>query len=176
MRRRTLLVSSLAASLAASLSAFPALSHAAPAFTNAAIVLLQADELMLQRVRSAQELAAYIKAVEVAAGQAIDGAFQRKPAGGFVVVAVKPGGRSRVWLDLDAPLPAATQQALRAGIEAVPAPDVQGGPIVFAFKASFWGGRPPTRGAPAPQQWKDEAARVGQKLEVGALVERLWPD
>ena len=168
MRRRLLLLSPL-------LAVWSAVRAAEP-FTNAATVLLQPDALMLARVESATALAAYIKRVEVAAGASIAGVFQRKPAGGFVVVAVKPGPRSRVWLDLDTPLPLATQNLLRAGIEAVPAPAVRDGVVVFAFKASFWGGRPPTRGAPAPEEWRAEAARVGAKLEVGELVARLWTD
>jgi len=151
-------------------------ARSAQAFVNAAIVLLQSDDVILARVKSAKELARYIKDIEAAAGASIEGAFQRKPSGGFVVVALKPGRRSKVWLDLDAPLPDATQLALRAGIEAVTAPEVRSGVVVFALKASFWGGRPPQRVAPAPEEWSAEAARAGAKLEVGALVDRLWHD
>lgn len=168
MRRRLLLWSPL---LGVALAV-----RAAEPFTNAATVLLQPDALMLARVESAAALAAYIRQVEQAAGASLANVFQRKPAGGFVVVAIKPGLRSRVWLDLDTPLPLATQDLLRAGIEAVPPPAVKEGVVVFAFQASFWGGRPPTRSAPAPAEWKAEAARVGQKLEVGELVARLWTD
>ena len=150
------------------------LALAAEPFTNAAIVLLQPEEMIQARIKSEAELARYMKNIEAAASATMQGMFQRKPVGGFVVVALKPPGKSKVWLDLDTSMPEATQAALRGAIESLPVPQVQGGIVVFALKASFRGGRPPTRGAPAPAEWKAEAARHAEKLEVGALVERVW--
>ena len=49
--------------------------------------------------------------VEAAAGQAVEGLFQRTHGRGFLVLALRPGGSSgslsRVWLDLDTSLPRA---------------------------------------------------------------------
>jgi hypothetical protein len=148
----------------------------APAFTNAGILLLQPEDVLRARVKDSHALARYIKDVQAAAAEALDAAFQRRPNGGFVVLALRPGGRSKVWLDLDAPMPEATQHALRAALQALPPPEVQDGVVVLALTASFWGGRPPTRPAPAPPEWRAHAARSERKLEVGELVEALWRD
>lgn len=152
------------------------LATAAQPFVNAAIVLLQPDEVLRQRIKSPMELAKYIKGVEAAADKSMQTAFQRRPAGGFVVIALKPGRKVKVWLDLDTPMPLPMQDALRAAIEALVAPELVSGVVVFALKASFWGGRPPARAGPAPEEWKAEAARDTAKPEVGALVERVWKD
>lgn len=170
MRRRRLLPGLL---LVAGLGT----SHAAQPFVNAEVVLLQPESVLAQRIADTQRFAAYMAQVEAAAGQAVEGVFQRTPAGGFLVLALRPGGSSgslsRVWLDLDTPLPEATQTAIRSRIEAVPAAEVSG-LVVVSLKASFWGGRPTQRRAPAPQAWKDHAAKAGGPMPLDALVEAVW--
>jgi hypothetical protein len=162
--------------LAAPLLMASSAASAAAAFTNTEVVLLQPEEVLRQRVADAKALASYIRDIDRAANTALESVFQKKPTGGFVAVALKPPRRARIWLDLDPPLPQSTQAALRSAVLSVQAPEVSTGVVVFALKATFWGGRLPTRAAPAPEEWKAEAARLGVKLEVGELVERLWPD
>ena len=149
--------------------------RSAEPLVNAGVVLLQPESVLQSRVKDAAEFAAYMQQVEGAAAQALKGAFQRKPVGGFIVLAIRPQRRSKVWLDLDGDLPTTTRQALVQHIEAVVPPEVQDGLVVFALKASFWGGRPPTRVAPAPAEWKAAAEEAGKKLAVEALVDRVWP-
>lgn len=146
------------------------------AFARASVVLLQPDEVFRQRIGDSDRLAAYIEALDGAANAALSGVFQKKPNGGFVVIALKPPRQVKVWVDMDGPFPESTKAALGAAIRAVEAPEVTGGVVVFALKASFWGGKPPTRVAPSPEEWKAEAARLGTRLEVGELVDRLWND
>lgn len=141
---------------------------------NAGVVLLQPESVLQSRVKDAAEFAAYMQQVEAAAAQAMQAAFQRKAVGGFIVLALRPQRKSKVWLDLDGDLPRPTQLALVQHIEALAAPQVQDGLVVFAVKASFWGGRPPTRAAPAPAEWKAAAELAGSKLAVEALVDRVW--
>jgi hypothetical protein len=148
-------------------------AHAAQPFVNAGVVLLQPEAVLAQRIADTERFAAYMQQVEAAAGQAAEGVFQRTPAGGFLVLALRPGGRSRVWLDLDTPPPEATQAAIRSRIEAVPAVEVSG-LVVVSLQASFWGGRPTQRKAPAPQAWKAHAAKSGGPLPLEALVEAVW--
>lgn len=140
------------------------------------LVLLQPEALLRERTGSTEALARYVQALQQAAVRALEAQFGRRPTGAFLVLAVKPGRRSRAWLDLDSPWPEPLQQTLRRALEAVPPPEVQGGPIVFAIKGSLWGGRVPTRAAPAPQAWRDEARRHEGKLDVAELVLAVWPD
>ncbi len=169
MKRRGLVAGLMCGGVAA--------AHAAQPFVNAEVVLLQPESVLAQRIGDTQRFAAYMQQVEAAAGQAVEGLFQRTPAGGFLVLALRPGGSSgslsRVWLDLDTPLPEPTQAAIRSRIEAVPAPEVSG-LVVVSLKASFWGGRPTQRRAPAPKDWKDHAAKAGGPMPLEALVEAVW--
>ncbi|EHR69591.1 hypothetical protein BurJ1DRAFT_0710 [Burkholderiales bacterium JOSHI_001] len=167
MKRRTF-------SLATGLAFTPWPSHGAEPLVNAGVVLLQPESVLQSRVKDAAEFAAYMQQVEGAAAQALKAAFQRKPVGGFIVLALRPERKCKVWLDLDGELPAPTRNAVVQNIEALAAPQVQDGLVVFALKASFWGGRPPTRVAPAPAEWKAAAEQAGSKLAVEALVDRLW--
>ena len=162
--------------LAVPLLATRAAAGAVAAFRNTEVVLLQPEELIRQRVADTKSLATYIRDLDESANSALDSVFQKKPTGGFVVVALKPPRRARIWFDVDPPLPQSSEVALRSAVMSVQAPEISAGVVVFALKAAFWGGRLPPRAAPAPQEWKAEAARLGVKLEVGELVERLWPD
>jgi hypothetical protein len=161
--------------LAAPLLAVTRAFAAPAAFANPEVVLLQPEDLLRRRI-AGDGLAAYIRDVAEAADAALANVFRKTPAGGLVVIALKPPRRAKVWLDVAPPLPAPTADALGTAVLGVQAPAVTGGVVVFALKAVFWGGRLPTRAAPAPAEWKAEAARLGAKLEVGELVERLWPD
>lgn len=150
------------------------LAMAADALTNLGVVLLQHGDVIQQRVRSVDAVADYLRNVEVAAATAIQLELQRKPAGGFIVVAVRPNARSKSWLDFEPELPVATQSTLRRSIEAVPPLEVTSGVVVLAIRVSVWGGKPPPRIAPAPSEWKAHAARAGKALEVSELVDLVW--
>lgn len=152
----------------------PQVVMAADAVTNLGVVLLQHGDVIQQRVQSVDALAEYVRKVEVAAATALQLEFQRKPAGGFIVVAVRPDGKSKSWLDFEPEMPGATQAALRKSIEKVPPLEVKSGVVVFAIKVSVWGGKSPSRFAPAPSEWKAQAQRAGKTLEVSELVELVW--
>ncbi len=149
-------------------------AQAAQPLVNAGAVLLQPEEVLRARIASPGAFADYMQGVEAAASQALQAAFQRTPAGGFVVLALRPGNRSKAWLDVEAGMPAATQQAVVQAIEALRAPDIKAGVVIVAIKASFWGGRPPSRPAPAPAAWKEQAARMGRKANIEELIDALW--
>jgi hypothetical protein len=154
----------------------PQMAFAAEAITNLGVVLLQHGNVIEQRVQSVDAFADYVRKVEAAAATALRLEFQRKPAGGFIVVAARPNGRSKAWLDFDPGVPGATQDSIRKSIEAVRPLDVKTGVVVFAIKVSVWGGKPPSRVAPAPAEWKAQADRAGKPLEVSELVERVWKE
>jgi hypothetical protein len=154
----------------------PQIAMAADAITNLGVVLLQHGNVIEQRVQSVDAFAEYVRKVEDAAAAALQLEFQRKPSGGFIVVAVRPSGRSKAWLDFDPGVPGATQDKLRKSIEAVRPLEVKTGVVVFAVKVSVWGGKPPSRVAPAPSEWKAQAERAGKALEVSELVELVWKE
>ncbi|WP_077035344.1 hypothetical protein [Pelomonas sp. KK5] len=135
------------------------------------IVLLQPDEVMKARVPSVDAFGEYIRALQRQARLPGPGAA----GSGFVVVGIRPGGKSRFWLDFDAPAPsAALGELLVKQLQAVPAPPVQGGAVVFALKVGLWGGKPSARVAPAPAAWKAAAAKAGHPIDPGELAELTW--
>lgn len=105
------------------------------------VVLLQPDFVLQERV-TVKALAPYIQSVNVAALEVLSGQ-KYEPAGGFVVLAIRPGMQSAAWLDIRPALPPDLARALVARLHAVPAPTVEGGPVVFAIRASLSGGTPP---------------------------------
>jgi hypothetical protein len=53
---------------------------------------------------------------------------------------------------------------------------VKAGVIVLAIEVSVWGGKVPSRAAPAPSEWKAQAERAGKALEVRERVELVWKE
>jgi len=149
--------------------------RAAEPLTHFNVVLLQPSAVLEARVAKIDAMAEYVKAVEAAARGAVLASGARQAVGGFIVVAVRPGRRSKVWLDFDALLDLGLKTQLVVQVEAVPAFEVVKGPVVFALKVATWDGKASKRLAPSPPEWKSGAAS-GARLEVGELVERLWGD
>jgi hypothetical protein len=139
-------------------------------------VLLQGSAVLEARVVSVDAMAAYIRAVEAAARDAVRASASQRPAAGFIVIALRPGPQARVWLDFDAPAPSFdTSRALVARIGAVKPFEVRDGPVVFALKVGLWDAFESKRLAPSPAEWKAATRRSGQaQLEIDALIEQVW--
>ena len=138
------------------------------------IVLLQPDFILQRRVE-AKVIAPYIASLNTAAEKAF-AAEKYQPAGGFLVVAVKPGKQSAAWLDFQPALPGQVNERIVARLRAVPPPQVLEGPVVFAIRVSLDGGSSlQDQTMPHPAAWTEVANRAGHPIEVGELVERAWP-
>jgi hypothetical protein len=137
------------------------------------IMLLQPEFVLQERVPSVNQLSDYIKAVQNAAGLALSGKPQ-SPTSGQLVIAVRPGGQSKVWLDFVPALPEPTASALRQALEAVPPFQAQGGVVVFSLNSILWGA-PPSSRPPAPAEWTEAMKGRTEPEEIGSLVERVWP-
>lgn len=166
-RRRAWLIGAL-------LGAALACAHAAEAFTKHNVVLLQPSKVLEARVASLDAMAQYIAAVETAARVAVLASGSTRPVAGFIVVAVQPGARSRVWLDFDAAPTFETSRQLIARIGAVPPFEARNGPVVFALKAGLWDAFESKRIAPSPAEWKAATHKAGKQLEIDELMEQLW--
>lgn len=156
------------------LSAIPALALAAEPFESKSIMLLQPDFILEERVPSIEALAAYLKAVQDTAAHVLADEAPI-PTGGFLVLAVRPGGRSMAWLDLVPALPDAVDSKLRAAILRVPPFEARAGVVVVALKASLWGGTP-SREFPHPAEWSRAMEGGSEAVEVGDLVNQIWPE
>ena len=149
-------------------------ANAAEALTTFNVILLQPDPVLQARVPDIDALAAYIQALQAQARVSVPGPGAANS--GFIVVALRPGGRSNAWLDFDDPLNEGVSEALVKRLRAVTVPPVQGGAVVFALKVGIWGGKESSRVAPAPAEWRDAAAKAGHALEPGELALSIWKD
>ncbi|MEO7108718.1 MAG: hypothetical protein ABIZ09_20250 [Rhodoferax sp.] len=149
------------------------LARAAEPITNFNVVLLQPSAIMDKRVPNIDAMADYIKAVEAASRDAVVASGATQAVGGFIVLAVKPGFKSRVWLDFDAMLDLGIRKQITQSVSAIKPFEVTDGPVVFALKVATWDGKESKRVAPSPPEWK-QAMHNGKPLEIGKLVEKVW--
>jgi hypothetical protein len=140
------------------------------------IVLLQTGSIIEQRVDGgANAMADYVRRLGDAATEAMRANPQQIPTAGFLVVAVRPGGKAHPWFDFKPPLAPKSTEALTHVVETVPPAPVKSGDVVFALRVSIWGAKAPAAYAPSPQEWRDAAKQAGHKLEIETLVDQLWP-
>lgn len=149
-------------------------TFAAQPYAMQNLMLLQPDSVLRQRVQ-VDDLSNYIKSVNAAAQASLSEVAKPTPTAGFIVVAVRPGGRSKVWLDFSPALPAPVASRLAASLERVPPFQAEGGVVVFAINTALWGAAPTTRPGPSPQEWKDAMRGADRPLEIGDLVDLAWP-
>jgi len=140
------------------------------------IVLLQPGSVIEQRVEGGTDaMADYLKRLGAAATEAMRANPQQIPSAGFIVVAVRPDGRTHAWFDFKPALSAKTTAALTQVVETVAPTPVRSGELVFALRVGLWGAREPAAYAPAPQEWRDAARQAGHKLDIDTLVDQAWP-
>jgi len=151
-------------------------ARAAEPFTKHNLVLLQPSSVLEARVVSLDAMALYIRNVEAAAKEGVLAARSTRPAAGFIVLAVQPGERSRVWLDFDSPPSFETGQQLVGKIGAVKPFEVRSGPVVVALKVGLWDAFESKRIAPSPAEWKAVTHKAGKQLEIDELMDQLWRD
>lgn len=138
------------------------------------IMLLQPDFVLEERV-DVGDLSNYIKSVNVAAATSLATAAKPSPAAGFIVIAVRPSGQSKVWLDFSPALPPALASHLRSSLEQVAPFRAKAGVIVFAINSTLWGAAATTRQSPSPTEWREAMKEKSDPMDVEELVERVWP-
>lgn len=138
------------------------------------VMLLQPDFMLQERVR-VDELAQYIRAVNTAAKASLENVADPAPSSGFLVMAVRPGGRSRAWLDFTPPLAHATADELRSAVERVTPIQANEGVVIFAVRSTLWGAPATQQQGPFPAEWKQVFDSMDAPIEISELVERAWP-
>jgi hypothetical protein len=149
-------------------------TFAAESYSVQNIMLLQPDFVLTERVEVG-ELSDYIKSVNAAAQTSLASIAKPSPTAGFIVVAVRPGGQSKVWLDFSPALSAAVATQLRSSLERVATFKAKVGVVVFAINSTLWGAAATERLGPSPAEWREAMKDKSDPMEVGDLVERVWP-
>lgn len=139
-----------------------------------AIVLLQPDfEFRAKRVE-ARSLADYLKSAQAEILTGIKVAALPRSSG-FVVIAVRDNGESRIWLDMTPAWSDADSELVVAAVRKVPAFSVANGDVVFALKLSIDGAEETSRPTPMPRAWHIAMKNASQPLHVEQVVGLVWP-
>jgi hypothetical protein len=145
------------------------------------LALFQTDPVLQARLKSVDDLAGYMKGLQQVCVSSLSDVA--KPGALDIVVAVKPGRRSRVWfITSSTATPGAPRLAdLEAKLQAVPPPDVNGGPVAFAIIGSVGGAlRPHEAGndlpPPVPSEWTAKAAGKKNVSVPDGMLALAWPD
>jgi hypothetical protein len=149
---------------------------AAEPITRSGVVLLQPSSVLEERVASLDAMAQYIQSVESAAKEGVLASPSKRPSAGFIVVAVRPGQRARVWLDFDASPNFQTSRQIVAKVGVVTPFEARNGPVVFALKVRLWDAPESRRVAPSPSEWKAATQAAGRALELDEMIEAVWRD
>jgi hypothetical protein len=149
----------------------------APAFDIAQNMLYQPDPVLQERVPDIDALAGFMKRIE---GEGV-AYWAEVPRGAgqalTIVVAIKPGGLARFWLESSPTgVGAALLDPFAARLRGLPVPPVRGGPVAFAIHATLWGGQRTGGGwAFMPTEWQERCA--GQEVVVpDGVLKTVWPD
>jgi hypothetical protein len=138
------------------------------------LMLLQPDSVLSERVE-VQALSQYIGSVNAAAQTSLAGIAQPTPSAGFIVVAVRPGRQSRIWLDFSPALPLAAATQLRSSLERVVPFEANSGVVVFAINSVLWGAAATERQGPLPTEWQEALKDQDRPMEIDDLVGHVWP-
>ena len=155
---------------------FSRFAHAQEPFQYYSVVMLQPQKVFEERLGSVDVLSIYVRGVVDASAAAVKALPKGAPAKGFIVIAVKPGDRSRVWIDFKDPISKETAATLESAAAKVVPVSVKGGTLLFAIKVGLWGASAPKEMVPRPEAWRAEAEKEGRFIEYSELVDRVWRD
>lgn len=182
MNRRAALRGAVAALLMVGLSGLAPgglEAQALPPFKMTSVALYQPEEMIPVRFGGeVQPLADYIKSLRATAEATFSVAKRGPGATGAIVVALRPGPRSKVWLALgDNLLDDTLRQTLIRNLEAIPPVEVHGGPFAFNLNFEAWGGGKPVTTSDDPlaiaPEWREAKVSGGELPD--AVLDVIWP-
>ena len=154
---------------------------AIPPYQSGSIYLYQPDQVLRTRLGgNADRLAEYLNALNVTALAVLSAARPELPTSGAIVVAVKPGKRSRVWLSIsDGGISKDLRVTLIDRLESIEPMDVYVGPVAVALSFHAWGGAMSRSDkdsvVPIPEEWKNAAKATGGGTLPDSALNFLWP-
>lgn len=151
-------------------------------FEVTSMALYQPDEVLAQRLSSVDTLAAYLETIQKQAHQFWSERPECGPGVGAIVIAIKPGGKSRFWLVYNSKLRTQLQEELNRTLGKVRPPDVKNGSVAVAINFAIGGAKPvatdtTTSSPPMPEEWTEAARTSGKSLSVpDGILEIVWKE
>ena len=143
------------------------------------LILYQPDKILKERLATdASLLADYALRVEAEANKVLAMEEPQKGVSGAIVIAIKPGEQSRIWLVLgENTFPETLKETLLEKLSAIEAIPVKKGPIAIGLKFDAWGGgKPLEESHPIPNEWKEAVKNESAHIFPDTPLAVLWPD
>ena len=140
------------------------------------LVFYQSGDVIEERLPDFSKLSDYIKRLQDASQRFF--ATNAKPEMLDIVVAVRPGRQSRIWIVSSVNQSDAKHQSLRSELEKVKPCDVRNGPIAFAIAGKVAGGDGKKRisSTPMPVEWQRAVDRSkGSVVIPDGILDTVWP-
>lgn len=153
----------------------PVISNAAQA-NYLMIKYMQPKETLEERLNGVDDLAKYIKQVEVNINQNIS-ETRSTQTWGFLVIAVRDDGKIKAWIDSDAEVSPEISKLMIDTAQNAQAFSVNKGAVVFAIGFDIGNIGLPPYSMPFPNEWKKVAACTNEdcdKKEVEEIILKTW--
>ena len=169
----------LAASAILALSACARLSMMTSASSNTdtkfgAVVMLQPDSVLEERGVLTIDFADFVKSAQTSTAN-IWKNTKLPESSGFLVLAVRAGGKVNAWLDMEPELPVSVESPTIQRLRSLPGFYVTNGTIVFAIKLSINGAPETSRQTPLPKEWAVVLKSKSLPADTESLVQLVWP-
>lgn len=139
------------------------------------VTLLQPNFVYAESGIDAAQIASVIRSTVEEVNQAWEN--ETLPAGfGFIVIALRSNGQLNAWLDIEPELPEAIQNRAIMRIRQSQGPHFEASTIVFAICVSINNGHIDEQKKPFPQAWQKFLSTYASPIEIGELVNLLWPE
>lgn len=140
------------------------------------IKMMQPKKVVEQKTGSIDEMARYIKEVEVDINTRLSGVASNA-AWGFLVVAVRDDGKIKAWIDTDDRIPESVSSSMVAVAQNARSFPVKSGAVVFALGFGIDGAGLPPNTLPFPVEWKQTTHCNNEDcadLDVEKIVLDTW--
>lgn len=148
-------------------------------FSMDAIILYQEEKILKERLATdASLLAEYALRIEAEAREVFAKEEPQKGVSGAIVIAIKPGKLSRLWLvSGENAFPETLKETLLKKLSVIEAIPVKKGPIAIGLEFAAWGGGTPLQEThPIPKEWKEATQNQPDGVVPDAPLAVLWPD
>jgi len=145
----------------------PVSAVAARPYRFQSLFLYQPDRILEERHADLEELTLFMAAISQRAAKLVP-QIAKEARDGLLVVAVYPGKKLSLWLDLDGQTAPVLTRSLTLQVADVAVPGVVNGPVACALRFALWGGagKDADEEEMLPQAWRDVMRRSGQPRYV----------
>ncbi len=139
--------------------------------------LYQPEAILSERMPSVKVLAEFTRVIQESIEPSLRSSPNIGPLQYSIIVAIKPGGKIKTWAYApdEAKAIVLSKTVTLDPTKPLPTVPAVSGLLLFGLNWSLNGGAISNTN-PTPKEWQDQAKALGRTIEIGELVEILWPD